>query len=208
MTIDLTSRYNIGRYMQGGPSAWALDRAAEPVRALMIHHTAGFYGQTLGIGATQAEEIEQLDALAADHAARFKIGPGYYYAAFPSGRLYAIGKYGTHRAHVKGRNPQTNNWWNRESLAIVAFGGYETNQMSGPLKAAIGAGITEIMGYVDDVPIYPHGETPGNPTQTSCPGKYVKAFLRGELPPANDEVIADLKQAQAALERALRRLEE
>lgn len=204
MTTDLTDRYHSSQYMRGGPAAWAIDRNVEPVKALMIHHTAGFYGPTLGVGATQEQEIAQLDALARDHMARFGIGPGYYYAGFPSGRLYAIGKYGTHRAHTKGRNIQTGNLWNRESLAIVAFGDYEANPMSGPLKAALGAGITEVKGFAGPVPVYPHGETPGNPTSTSCPGRHIKAWLKGTIitpPHDHTEALKLVEHAQADLDK-------
>jgi hypothetical protein len=48
MTIDLTDRYNIGRYMRSSPGAWTVDREDEPVRALMVHHTAGWYGPPSG----------------------------------------------------------------------------------------------------------------------------------------------------------------
>ena len=170
MTIDLTNRYNTSAYMRSDID-WTIDRDLEPVRALMIHHAAGWYGPVLDENSTEAEEIEQIDALARDHFARFGIGPGYYYSAFPSNRLYAIGKYGTHRAHILGKNPETANWWNRESLAIVAFGDYQANSVPLGLWLAIEQGIEEIRGYTqEDLTLYGHREVPGDTGTTSCPG--------------------------------------
>ncbi len=193
MTIDLTDRYNKPEYMLPRTD-WTVDRVLEPVRALVIHHIAGWYGPVLGFEATEAEEIVQLDLLAADHHARFGIGPGYYYAAFPSARLYAIGKYGTHRAHVLGHNPETANWWNREAMAIVAFGDYQANSVPGGLWAAIVEGIQEIRGYTDaDLMLYGHREVPSDdPGTTSCPGDNLMACL-GEFrhPPVSSPTALD-----------------
>ncbi len=184
MTIDLTDRYHTSEY-QRASTDWSVDRTDEPVRALVIHHTAGFYlGLTLTESSSGLAEVAQIDALAQDHAHRFGIGPGYHYAAFPSGRLYAIGKYGTHRAHTKGRNPETNNWWNREALAIVAFGDYQANPASSKLWTAITKGIEEIRGYTTPtLTITGHREVPGNPSISQCPGDNLMVRLDNSTNP-------------------------
>ena len=146
-TIDLTERYDRERYLAGGRRAWTLDRSAKPVRAIVVHHSAGFYGPRLGLAATGDEELVQLDALAADHHARFGVGPGYHYVAFPSGRLYAVGKAGTHRAHTKGRNPASGERWNVEAIGVCAMGDYEAGEPSAPLLAALTEAVGEIRGY-------------------------------------------------------------
>ena len=197
MAIDLTDRYHTSEY-QRASTDWSINRIDEPVRALVIHHTAGFYlGKTLTEHSTQEEEIAQIDALAQDHAHRFGIGPGYYYAAFPSGRLYAIGKYGTHRAHTLYRNPETNNWWNRESLAIVAFGDYQANPASPKLWNAITEGIEEIRGYTSPtLEIYGHREVPGNEKPSQCPGDN----LMGRLDSFTDPIARVRELLREALE--------
>jgi hypothetical protein len=131
--------------------------------------------------------------------------------AFPSGRLYAVGKYGTHRAHTKGRNPATGNWWNREALAICAMGNYETDVVPEGLMAALREGIAEVRGYTSDaIPIYAHGEVPGNPSVSQCPGVNLKTwlawFLAGEAsqpaPPVVDEARRQVYRAIDALDAA------
>jgi hypothetical protein len=79
--------------------------------------------------------------------------------------------------------------------------------MTGPLKAAIGAGITEVDELVGDVPVCPHGETPGNQSVSSCPGRHIKAWLKGQDPDATAEVRAEIEIAREALGRALELLE-
>jgi hypothetical protein len=167
----------------------------------MIHHTAGWYlGVTLDENATESEELAQMDAVAFDHASRFEIGPGYYYFAFPSGRLYAVGKYGTHRAHTKGKNPETANWWNRESLAICAFGDYQSNFVTWGLMNAIHEGIDEITGYAGELPLFGHREVPGNPTSTRCPGDNLMLAITVPTPPdPNVRVRELLKEALGLL---------
>ena len=105
MAIDLTDRYFATEFMRGGVARWKLDRTAWPCRAIVLHHAAGWYGPPLGPDASRRDEEQRIHSLARDHHARFGIGPGYHYVAFPSGRLYAVGKAGTQRAHTKGRNP-------------------------------------------------------------------------------------------------------
>lgn len=215
MAIDLTDRYHTPEFQaefshSGRRIDWTIDRDEEPVRALMIHHTTGFYlGVELDEHSTQEEEVAELDEMARDHRERFGIGPGYYYAGFPSRRLYAIGKYGTHRAHVKGVNPETQNLWNRESLAIVAFGNFQTSPVSPGIRGAIQLGIHEVRQIVgDDVALYGHREVPGNPTQTSCPGDRLMPFVEawralGPPPTPTEQAIQEVKEARAHLGKAL-----
>jgi hypothetical protein len=190
VTIDLTDRYNTSEYMaqfdrRGNRIDWTIDREEEPVLALMIHHTAGWYlGVTLDENSTEEQERAQIDEVAIDHFIRFDIGPGYHYFAFPSGRLYAVGKYGTHRAHTKGKNPETQNWWNRESMAICAFGDYQSNFVSVKLMRAIHDGIDEITAYAGELPLFGHREVPGNPTATQCPGDNLMLAIGATPPPS------------------------
>lgn len=216
MAIDLTERYHTREFQaefshSGRRIDWTVDRATEPVLALFIHHSAGYYpGVELDKNATEEEEIAQLDALAADHRHRFGIGPGYYYAGFLSGRLYAIGKYGTHRAHIKGRNPETQNWWNREALAIVAFGNYQTDDVPLRLWNAIAEGIEEVRGIVGErLPLHGHREQQAG---TSCPGDNLMRWVQtwrdlGKPPDPTEAAIDEIKVAQGALGRALELLE-
>ena len=125
MAIDLTDRYFATEFMRGGVARWKLDRDAWPCRAIVLHHAAGWYGPPLGADASRRDEEQRIDSLARDHHARFGIGPGYHYVAFPSGRLYAVGKAGTQRAHTKGRNPETGERWNIEAIGVCALGDYE-----------------------------------------------------------------------------------
>ncbi len=214
MAIDLTGRYHLPRYQRkfnrrGQRIDWTVDRSSEPVLALMIHHTTGYYlGVTLDENATRAQEVAQIDAMADDHRNRFGIGPGYHYAAFESGRLYAIGKYGTHRAHVKGINPATQNLWNRESLAIVGFGNFQRDQVLPRLWAAITEGIREVNKFVgEDLTLYGHREVPGNPTQTSCPGDYLMAKVDAwRAPPFEPEPDPDIDVARREIQAAQRAL--
>jgi hypothetical protein len=89
---DLTERYEEPQYYEGDIARWTLERVDQPVRAIVVHHTAGWYGRALTAAAMSQREIEQIDALARDHRTRFRIGPGYHYLVFPSGRVYAAGR--------------------------------------------------------------------------------------------------------------------
>ena len=219
-TIDLTERYDRLRYLAGGSERWRLDRVARPVRGVVLHHAAGFYGEGLGLGATGDEEVAQLDALAADHRARFGVGPGYHYVAFPSGRLYAAGKAGTHRAHTKGRNPASGERWNVDAIGVCAMGDYEAGEPSAPLLAALTEAVGEIRGYgfaePAMIPVHAHGLVPtvdasGRPFSqaTACPGRHVAPLvssLNGDTPTSldRDAVLVEL----AAIRRAADAIEE
>ena len=184
-TIDLTDRYDDDRYRRTPRERWTLDRAKHPVRAVVLHHTAGWYGPALGEGASERQERDQIDALAADHRERFGIGPGYHYLAFPSGRLYAVGKWGTHRAHTKGRDPDRRDRWNVQAIGLCAFGNFEVETPSRGLLAALRAGIREVRRLADaEVAVFPHGGAPtvdasgaSLPQTTACPGAALNALL-------------------------------
>ena len=219
MAIDLTDRYFATEFMRGGVARWRLDREAWPVRAIVLHHAAGWYGPPLGAGASRRDEEQRIHSLARDHHARFGIGPGYHYVAFPSGRLYAVGKAGTQRAHTKGRNPVTGTRWNLEAIGICALGDYERTGRDEPspgLHEAIEEAVEEIRGFsftVPGAPVFGHGLTPTAnasgeplPQATSCPGRRLiplLATLNRPAPPDVGEELAAIRAAAAAIERKL-----
>lgn len=177
MTIaDLSNRYYNDSYMSGGTAAWSLDRNTSPVKERILHHSAGFYGAA---PVNEQQEIAQIDAMAADHYARFGIGPAYNYVAMPSGRSYFVGKVWTHRAHTIGRNPSTGERWNVDGVAVLAMGDYEATQP----PAALLDGLRECFAAIGEQPVYKHGTIPTVNAAgvqfsqgTSCPGRYLNAF--------------------------------
>jgi hypothetical protein len=190
--IDLTDRYNTNAYMRGGPSAWANPRILNPVSRGYIHHTAGFYTSPMQLrkaDATEAHERAEIDAIALDHATRFGIGPGYVYLVFPSGRVYAVGKWGTHRAHTKGRDPDTKKHHNEIGIGVCAVGNYETEHPTTAMTSAIAKTMKEVEGHAGrKLPWTGHGETPTVNAQgvaysqaTLCPGKNLLAWLHTHL---------------------------
>lgn len=219
MAIDLTERYFATEFMRGGMARWKLDRDAWPVRAIVLHHAAGWYGPPLSPEASRREEEQRIHSLARDHHARFGIGPGYHYVGFPSGRLYAVGKAGTHRAHTKGRNPETGVRWNIEAIGICALGDYERAGRDEPttgLREAIEAAVEEIRGFrftLPGAPLFGHGMTPtvntsGDPLPqaTSCPGRRLIPLLATLNRPAAADVSAELAAIRAAAEAIERKL--
>lgn len=203
MIQDLTNRYYSGTYMRGGPGAWSLSRTNYPLQAIPLHHTAGWYGPVLGVNATAEQELAQLDSVALDHATRFGIGPGYNYFVFPSGRAYAVGKAGTHRAHTKWYNPKTMHYWNYDAMAVCAFGNYETEKPTPQLLD----GIREVVEQIRSLPyainsklvVYPHKDVPSVdkngktvPQQTACCGKNLAPFAE-ELNTLKDESVDKAK---------------
>ncbi|MYA20967.1 MAG: hypothetical protein F4Z25_12155 [Chloroflexi bacterium] len=219
MAIDLTDRYFATEFMRGGMARWKLDRDAWPVRAIVLHHAAGWYGPPLGPDASRREEEERVHSLARDHHARFGIGPGYHYVAFPSGRLYAVGKAGTHRAHTKGRNPETGRYWNVEAIGVCALGDYEHRGRDDPtpgLRDAIEEAVEEIRGFrftLPNAPVFGHGATPtvdasgdSAPQATSCPGRRLTPLLEALNRPAPPDVSAELAAIRAAAEAIERKL--
>lgn len=214
MAIDLTDRYQAPAYMQGGPASWSLSRTKFPVRAVILHHTAGWYGAKLSTGATRAQEEQQVESIARDHRERFGIGPGYNYFVFPSGRVYAVGKVGTHRAHTKGSNPATANRWNYDGIAVCAVGNYDTEEPSPLMLAGIGEAVDEIRSfgfvYTQDIPVLGHGSVPtvdsqGKPfTQaTACPGRFLVPIIGGLNRTVSPDTVAAVH-----LERAERLVDE
>ena len=218
-TTDLTNRYHLDAYMEGGPARWTLDRARQPVRAVILHHTGGWYGRPLDASATVEEEMAQVDALARDHRARFGIGPGYHYLAFPSGRLYAVGKWGTQRAHTTGRDPATGERWNVQSVGVCAFGNFEADPPAEGTVAAVPAALAEVNRLAGRVlPVIPHGETPsvdgsgrGFAQTTACPGVQLRAALArpdgGASDPDLEAVRREVRAAHDRLTKAAALLE-
>lgn len=184
--IDLTDRWpDFG-------GARFVNRAHSPLNAIVLHHSAGWYGPRLSSAALADEEREQLDRLAADHRQRFAVGPGYHYAVFPSGRYYAVGKAGTSRAHTKGRQAETGDYWNERAIGIVVFGDYETAGADSPgadLVIAINAAVAEVKSFPlglrePRLRVYGHGLAPtvdgagvSYPQATSCPGRRLLPLL-------------------------------
>lgn len=179
---DLTGRYFNTRFMHPEPNSWVVDRDEFPVVGAAIHHTAGFYGRHLPTRVPAAQEIDQLDAMAADHLNRYGIGPAYHYAVMPSGNPYAIGKWGTHRAHTAGRNPETLNLWNREVIGVVLFGDFSKYPPTLPQRFGTLEVVEEIkrISQLEHLTIRGHREHDSIPTQrfphgqqtTSCPGPF------------------------------------
>ncbi|MDA0271501.1 MAG: N-acetylmuramoyl-L-alanine amidase [Chloroflexi bacterium] len=214
-TIDLTDRYHQSAYMAGGAPAWTLDRARQPVRAVILHHTAGWYGAPPGASATVAAERIHIDALARDHRTRFGIGPGYHYLAFPSGRLYAVGKWGTHRAHTTGRHPATGERWNVQAVGVCAFGDYERDQPPPRLLDALRSAFAECTRIAGrPLPVIAHGVVPsvdasGVPfaQATACPGARLREALEVTRPAVTStspvvEAREALRRARSEIERA------
>ncbi len=208
-TIDLTDRYHSAAYMEGGPGRWLVDRARTPVRAVVLHHTAGWYGPALGADAPPEEEGTQVDALARDHRARFGIGPGYHYLAFPSGRLYAVGKWGTQRAHTTGRDSVTGERWNVVAIGVCAFGDFEVAPPSPGTLRALRAALDEANRTAGaPLAVIAHGRVPtvdaaGRPTPqaTACPGRHLRPWLDGHVD-SSEALRAEIRTARDALDRA------
>lgn len=196
MAIDLISRF---ANRAGG---YPVNRQTVPVRALIVHHTAGWYGSKLDGAATQSQEVGRLEALTDDHRARFGMGPGYTYAAFPSGRLYALRAVGMSGAHTKGRNPETGRLWNEDGVAVVAFGNYETDGVPRGILDAIKEATNEVAGWpftAAELRQHLHGTIPtvnkagvAFDQQTACPGRHLKAALLAPASPAPDDLLATL----------------
>lgn len=147
--LDATQRYHATPYMRGGPLAWTLSAPMSAVEAVVLHHTAGWYGTGLTVRSALADELAQLDHLAADHHQRFGIGPGYNVAVMPSGNVWAIGKHGTHRAHTKGRHPGNRQPWNVVGRGIVVFGDYEAEPLTSTLQHGIRKAVREVRSWAD-----------------------------------------------------------
>lgn len=218
MTIDLTDRYDTPAYFRGDRATWVLDRRQQPVRAIVIHHTAGWYGAALAEDATETQERAQIDALAVDHRARFGIGPGYHYLAFPSGQLYAAGKWGTHRAHAAGREPASRIAWNHIAIGVCAFGDYEATPPSARLVVALREAIAEVRRLAGAaVPVYGHGTLPtvnaggiAFSQATACPGRllaWLDASQSRDDEPLREALTTALTGARERINAALRLLE-
>jgi len=218
-TIDLTDRYYVAGYARPNPAAWTLDRRRLPARGAILHHTAGWYGRALGATATRDDEEGALDALARDHVARYGIGPAYHYAAFPSGRLYAVGKWGTHRAHTAGRNPDTLEYWNVEAIGIVAFGNYnDTPPPPGIVEAMRTAIVEARLVAGESFYVITHGDAARRAvnasrqrigTATACPGQHLVAALGGPERPsvgAVDRLARARDELNAAIDAAIEAL--
>lgn len=183
--IQAVPYFDTAEFMRGGKSPWALPGNLE-VRAIVLHHTAGWYGAALTAKATESQEFAQLVALARDHVTRFGIGPGYNVAVFPSGRVWAVGRHGTRRAHTKGRDPVTRRRWNEVGRGIVAFGNFSVEPFTRRQGAGLIAAVQDSLtwsGVTDDVAIHEHGLIPTVDAAgvkysqaTECPGANLAAW--------------------------------
>jgi hypothetical protein len=183
--IDATARYHTAQYMAGGPAAWSL-AAAPHVVAIILHHWAGWYGSRLTAAASPWDELQQLDALAAHHRQAWGIGPGYNVVVFPSGRVWAVGKHGTHRAHTKGRHPESRENWNVVGRGVVVAGNYEVEPVTHQLELGIRKAISEVRswpGVVAGAVVHEHGLTPTVNSAgvmfsqgTLCPGRHIATW--------------------------------
>jgi len=163
---------------------WSI--AKPRVLACILHHAAGWYGPRLTENATPTAEFAFVLALARDHRERFGIGPGYNYIAFPSGRAWAVGRHGTHRAHTKGRDPATLENWNVVGRSVCAAGDLSAEPMTNGLARAITAAVADIgrlPGAVAGMPVYEHGLIPTVNSAgvrysqaTDCPGRNLSAW--------------------------------
>ncbi len=227
-TIDVTERYNTDQYMRGGPAAWAIEEPMPEVTGIMVHHWAGWFGPVLNSYASPELELQRLDALADFHSTAWGIGPGYNLVAFPSGRLWAVGKHGTHRAHTKGRRPLSappdgpRMKWNYVGRAVVAAGNWQDEEPPQLLVDALRDGVQEIRSWPGVSPtanVYAHRNVPTvsmNGTllnqATLCPGEKllphmnIIAGVGGRTPEAGipevsgDAMLALLDEHDAALD--------
>ena len=220
MAIDLTDRYFATEFMRGGAARWKLDRDAWPCRAIVLHHAAGWYGSPLGADASRQDEERRIHSLARDHHSRFGVGPGYHYVAFPSGRLYAVGKPETQRAHTKGRNPETGVRWNVDAIGVCALGDYERagrDEPSPGLREAIEQAVEEIRGSrhtLPGAPVFGHGAIPTAnasgaplPQATACPGRRLIPLLAALNRPAPPDLAAELAAIRTAADAIERKLQ-
>lgn len=189
--IDATGIFNTATYMAGGPNAWALSGPSD-VLALLLHHWAGWFGARLTERSTPSEELEQIKAAARYHRGRWGIGPGYNMIGAPSGRLWAVGKHGTHRAHTKGRIPGTRGRdglpipYNVGGRALAMMGNYEIEPVTDLIADAIRRGLAELRswpGVRAGAPLHEHGLAPTVNRSgvrfsqaTLCPGRNIMAW--------------------------------
>jgi hypothetical protein len=187
-TIDLTDRFNNTLYMKGGVHIWV--RSVYDVEHIIVHHTAGFYGEALTVFSSPSQEERQIHLMAEDHHARFGIGPGYHYVVVPSGRKYAVGKAGTHRAHTKGRydhiDSLTRPRWNDTAIGVVLFGDFMTRGPTPQAVESLHDVVEEIRKWAKKplMSVRFHGTVPtvnrdGDPYSqgTNCPGTFLTSML-------------------------------
>ncbi|MCK9485581.1 MAG: hypothetical protein M0R73_02605 [Dehalococcoidia bacterium] len=181
---------------------WAIPSKSLEVRAVLLHHWAGWYGPRLTETATASQEFDQLVACARDHRTRFGIGPGYNLIAFPSGRVWAVGRHGTHRAHTKGREVKSMRPWNEVGRGACVAGNLSEEPMTQRLAQAVRTMVAEVMswpGVIPDVAVHEHGLTPTVNSAgtkysqaTECPGRALSAWrAQGGLTMPNTQATPD-----------------
>jgi hypothetical protein len=211
VTIDLTDKYFSTIYMRGGRQQWWRD--VMEVEYIIVHHTAGFYGPALTAFSSRNEEEAQIERMAEDHFSRFGIGPGYHYVICPSGRRYAVGKAGTHRAHTKGRYDRIDDLsrprWNRTAIGVVLFGDFETSIPNPKAIASLDEVVDEIRRWANkpNMDVLFHGQVPtvnrdGDPYSqgTNCPGRFLLSLL-ASMGMAADPAVTVVDRYAEGLER-------
>lgn len=206
--INAIPHFDTREYMDPATN-WSMPSARLEVRAVILHHWAGWYGPRLTASATASQEFEQLVACARDHRARFGIGPGYNLIVFPSGRVWAVGRHGTHRAHTKGRDAKSMRPWNEVGRSVCVAGNLSEEPVGMPLARGIRTAVAEVMswpGVIPDIVVHEHGLIPTVDSAgtrysqaTECPGRNLSAWrAQGGLTLPNTEVDPDAPAWQRA----------
>lgn len=205
-TIDLTDKY-----------ASATDQRLDTpygVELNIVHHAAGWYGPPLGADDLRSNEIAQINRMAADHRDRFGTGPAYNYIAFPSGRLYAVRKWGLRGVHTKGYSPTSGRPWNVAGRAVCAMGNWQDEDPpQGTVDAVIQAlrEMSQIRGTHNwrdswaghkDVPTLAAPAAAVMGQGTACPGDRLLAALKREIYTPTDDPDTELARVKARLTEA------
>lgn len=178
--IDATDFFNTERFMLGSHT---LSRSEHPVEALSLHHWVGW---RLPATATVQEEFDRLIQVADFHYDKYNIGPAYWTCGYASGRVWAVGKFGSHRASVAGRSPASRALWNYRLVAHAQAGNFEVDAVTEGDARALIIAFTEMYSWptvTPETPIYEHGLTPTVNSRgvvysqsTACPGRNIAAF--------------------------------
>ena len=203
--IDLTDRYFTDEWMQGGRSAWLIDRSEVPFANYIVHHAG--YDTRLTESSSRANEEIVIDAIARNHRARLGIGPGYYELIAPSGRRYAVGKAGTRRRHTSNHNPATGRAWNWNSYGACFLQNAE-DVIPGPdALEAFEASIADVRSWEHltrpNLRVMGHRDSG---FATACPGEHLMPHVRAwDRPKGNaDKARAHLVAAQREIDLALK----
>jgi len=185
--LDMTDRYFSSTYMKPRPQDWKIDRSGVGhIEFIVVHHSAGWYGNALTDSSSEGAQIEMIDALAADHADRFGIGPGYHYI-IASTQAFAVGKWGTHRAHTAGTHEISQVKYNHNSIGICVLGNADREPITLKQRQLLRHTVDEIIRISGELylPVIGHNEAnvikserfPNGRQTTTCPGKYLLPLI-------------------------------